>query len=494
MTFSLIKRAWQYHSRNHAATSNPRRILRQGYDGQHERSLTTRASDSTPSSSTLPKLELDEELKASIRKFDHMSPRPQNLQRILQVSSSASNIQEINSFLRDEFRIRCAERICMLDEQIPDFAEIPELQQVYSKHVASFVQMSNHNPGENDFLPVVRDIVERGRDIVPLLCKGMSRLITSSSRKEKAYDQKFTNKFMNEFLLNRIGSNVLMSQYLAVATGNDPPHPTSILDPHCNVTAICREAARTVQSLCYQETGYRPTIQVESHEQERGDLENFAFIPPVISYVLQELLKNSAVATAKKREQQKKQQQQYNKITSSGSSRGKAPDDEKISVIVCADNWRVMIHVADRAGGIPFESAPHVWSYLYSTRQRGKKQQQQQQQQLEEDEQQLLHGHQGTVAAATAAPGDNLNESSSTSSSPDNNNGATDLGGYGVGLPLSRLYASYLGGTINLVSLPGHGTHAYVFLPRLPEKMVETVPVRKTGWKTNNTYDGEFIL
>jgi len=72
--------------------------------------------------------------------------------------------------------------------------------------------------------------------------------------------------------------------------------------------------------------------------------------------------------------------------------------------------------------------------------------------------------------------------------------GATDLGGFGVGLPLSRLYASYLGGTINLVSLPGHGTHAYVFLPRLPEKMIESVPNRATGWEANKSYNREFIL
>lgn len=29
--------------------------------------------------------------------------------------------------------------------------------------------------------------------------------------------------------------------------------------------------------------------------------------------------------------------------------------------------------------------------------------------------------------------------------------------GYGIGLPLSRLHAKYLGGTLDLVSLPGFG-------------------------------------
>ena len=70
---------------------------------------------------------------------------------------------------------------------------------------------------------------------------------------------------------------------------------------------------------------------------------------------------------------------------------------------------------------------------------------------------------------------------------------ATNLGGFAVGLPLSRLFASYLGGTINLVSIPGYGTHAYIFLPRLPEQMLESVPIRANGWDSSN-HSQVFIL
>lgn len=391
--------------------------------------------------------ELDEALtRASIRKFDQMTPRPQNLRKILQYSSSASNIKEMNSFLRDEYRIRCAERICMLEEKIPCFAEIPELNKVYIRHVTNFAEMSNHLPAEvDDFIPVVRSIVNRGKDYVSLMCKGMARLIHNHNHQQQGgkseynFDEMFVNKFMNEFLLNRIGSNVLMSQYLAVATGDDPPHPTSIVDPHCNVAAICRETAEKVRNLCLQETGFCPHIHVESHEFDHEH--DFAFIPGVISYVIQELLKNSAQATAKK---YKKETKEATKTTSLQEK-----ENMTISVVICADKSRVMIHIGDRAGGIPFDHAQHIWSYLYSTK-------------------------------STAGRLESR--------------GATDLGGFGVGLPLSRLYASYLGGTINLVSLPGYGTHAYVFLPRLPENMVESVPIRATGWEANKSYNGEFIL
>ena len=48
--------------------------------------------------------------------------------------------------------------------------------------------------------------------------------------------------------------------------------------------------------------------------------------------------------------------------------------------------------------------------------------------------------------------------------------------GYGIGLPLSRLHARYLGGSLDLVSLPGYGVDAYLSLPRVDAELVETVP------------------
>ena len=52
----------------------------------------------------------------------------------------------------------------------------------------------------------------------------------------------------------------------------------------------------------------------------------------------------------------------------------------------------------------------------------------------------------------------------------------SELAGYGIGLPMSRLYARYLGGDLKIVSMPGYGTHAYVFLPRMSSDQVEHFP------------------
>lgn len=41
------------------------------------------------------------------------------------------------------------------------------------------------------------------------------------------------------------------------------------------------------------------------------------------------------------------------------------------------------------------------------------------------------------------------------------------LAGYGYGLPISRLYARYFGGDLQIISMEGYGTDAYLHLNRL---------------------------
>lgn len=86
----------------------------------------------------------------------------------------------------------------------------------------------------------------------------------------------------------------------------------------------------------------------------------------------------------------------------------------------------------DQAGGIPFSAAEKVWSYMYST--------------------------------ASAPEARSFDEQ------------GTPLAGYGVGLPLSRLYARYLGGALHLQSVPGVGTCAYLYLKRLDHEAREELP------------------
>ncbi|KAK4433826.1 [Pyruvate dehydrogenase (acetyl-transferring)] kinase, mitochondrial [Sesamum alatum] len=105
-------------------------------------------------------------------------------------------------------------------------------------------------------------------------------------------------------------------------------------------------------------------------------------------------------------------------------------DSDKIAPpvrIIVADGLEdVTIKVSDEGGGIPRSGLPRIFTYLYSTAKNPL------------DEQ------------------------------PDIDLGtATTMAGYGYGLPISRLYARYFGGDLQIISMEGYGTDAYLHLSRL---------------------------
>merc|ERR1712048_828688 len=142
----------------------------------------------------------------------------------------------------------------------------------------------------------------------------------------------------------------------------------------------------------------------------------FPYIPTYLFYVLVEVLKNSSRATVEKCKDFKQRTK-----------------ERPIVITVGANPSHVGIRIDDLAGGIPFQHADRVWSYMYTTASQS----------------------QGTKAFSEQG---------------------TPLAGYGVGLPLSRLYARYLGGSLNLMSLPGIGTSAYLHLKRIGTEAREEIP------------------
>ncbi|XP_031485348.1 pyruvate dehydrogenase (acetyl-transferring) kinase, mitochondrial [Nymphaea colorata] len=94
-----------------------------------------------------------------------------------------------------------------------------------------------------------------------------------------------------------------------------------------------------------------------------------------------------------------------------------------VRIIVADGIEDVTIKISDEGGGIPRSGLPRIFTYLYST-------------------------------ANTA-----LDEHSTADE--------VTMAGYGYGLPISRLYARYFGGDLQIISMEGYGTDAYLHLSRL---------------------------
>ncbi|KAI1242728.1 hypothetical protein IHE44_0000271 [Lamprotornis superbus] len=108
-----------------------------------------------------------------------------------------------------------------------------------------------------------------------------------------------------------------------------------------------------------------------------------------------------------------------------------SPTLSPIEVTVVLGKEDLAIKISDRGGGVPVRKIERLFSYMYSTAPR-----------------------------------------------PDMDDGRnTPLAGFGYGLPISRLYAKYFQGDLNLYSICGYGTDAIIYLKALSTESVEKLPV-----------------
>uniref|UniRef100_A0A670Z724 Protein-serine/threonine kinase n=1 Tax=Pseudonaja textilis TaxID=8673 RepID=A0A670Z724_PSETE len=108
----------------------------------------------------------------------------------------------------------------------------------------------------------------------------------------------------------------------------------------------------------------------------------------------------------------------------------KKPSLDPIEVTVVLGKEDLTIKISDRGGGVPVRIIERLFSYTYST-----------------------------------AP------------KPVMDNKNIPMAGFGYGLPISRLYAKYFHGDLNLYSISGYGTEAVIHLKALSAESVEKLPV-----------------
>jgi len=188
---------------------------------------------------TTTQKESDETLRAEILRYGDMPPHPVSLGDVLDCQES----HRVAKFLHTEFPIRCAERILMI-ETIPDWKNVAELADAHARHVKAFDDMLHvqRTSSLDEFTALAKSIVHGNKDIVPLMAKAMHQL---SQQDPEKFDAEFVDTFLNDFLLNRLGSNILMSQYLACSDCTDTcsSKTNGIIDPSCNVAEHCSETA-----------------------------------------------------------------------------------------------------------------------------------------------------------------------------------------------------------------------------------------------------------
>ncbi|OAA51988.1 kinase [Metarhizium rileyi] len=273
-------------------------------------------------------------------------------------------------------------------------------------------------------------------------------------------DPQDLDKFMNTILRSRISRRVIAEQHLSLTETFNSPYfsPGAKLSESdfigevfikCSAKDVITRCAKAVTALARSTNGPDvpiPDVNILGHLDA-----SFPYILSHIEYIVGELLRNSVQAVI---EQHQKQPD---------PSRPPPP----VEVTICEAQEHVIFRISDRGGGIPRPQLPYLWSFSKGP-QSAKRLENLGQVPRMAATMEELHVEDELGRADLKAPAAYQSSLSSLTSRPPNLR-------LGMGLPLSRVYAEYWAGSLNLHSLEGYGVDAFLQISRLGNKNEQLV-------------------
>jgi hypothetical protein len=210
----------------------------------------------------------------------------------------------------------------------------------------------------------------------------------------------------------------------------------------CKAKEVVERCGKVAQDLMSKTSGSSqiPAITVQGHTDA-----TFPYILSHLEYIIGELLRNSVQAVMEK----------YQDSTE---------PPPPIEVLVCETPQHVIMRISDQGGGIPREILPYLWSFSKGPRTQTRLEnlgqvpamaatmqelQVSHERKYADRESNFLSYHEGSLDTLTSRP-PNLR--------------------LGMGLPMSRVYAEYWAGSLELHSLEGYGVDAFLQISKLGNK------------------------
>lgn len=344
-----------------------------------------------------------------------------SLQTLLQFGKQAHDTAMADTlltsakFLARELPIRFAHRIVELDNLPHGLSQAPSIRRVSEWYKRSFediveAPVPTDARGEEAFTALLGRIFERHNPTLVFMAKGIFEFRRSVGvpfgHPMPAAIEDTVHNYLDVFFTSRVGIRTLISQHL---TMHQPrPHYVGIINTQTRPGSVIQTAIDDARAVCERVYGEVPTVEVV------GDVDFvFSYVPAYLHHIMFELLKNSSRAVVEK----------HGRGTS-----GRMPPI-KIILSASADSEDVVIKISDEGGGIPRSGMRRIFSYFYTTA----------------PPQFTLDNDEGPADFSREQP----------------------MAGLGVGLPLSRVFARYFGGDLQIISMEGYGTDAYLFLRRL---------------------------
>jgi hypothetical protein len=343
----------------------------------------------------------------------------------------------------------------------------PHISKIYNNYLHSLSTLLPYQQRqittleeEKQFTEVMADLVETHSDTIPVLARGFLECRKYISPVDVA-------RYLDRHLRARIGTRLIAQQHLALHFASQPLHdgnPSSaqrqatpsnyigVIDTVLRPATLVGTCEEFVAEICELKYGVRPHVIID------GEVEaSFAHVPVHVEYIITELLKNAFRAVVESGNEREPVEvtiaaapdvpdshvQDTPELATSdvevdfriGRETGESPGTSELFGALGSPYQCITIRIRDRGGGISPEILPHIWSYSFTT-----------------------YNNANNVSASDNGAIDALNAISGIGAN------TSTIAGLGYGLPLSRAYAEYFGGSIAVQSLWGWGTDVYLTL------------------------------
>ncbi|OJJ95454.1 hypothetical protein ASPACDRAFT_81932 [Aspergillus aculeatus ATCC 16872] len=375
--------------------------------------------------------------------------RPISLRQLTFFGRTLTESRLISSanYVRTELPTRLAHRLRDIQRLPYVVVANPHLSLVYELYYKAFERFRAipeiKTLDDNDhFCEILRKTLQEHLVVIPKLAMGVlecRELVTSE----------VLDHFMNTLLRARISRRVIAEQHLALTeTFNSPWHFPGSQDRSdlnadyvgevflkCNAREVVERCGKLAQDMMRQTSGSDkiPEITVQGHLEA-----TFPYMLSHLEYIIGELLRNSIQAVSEK----------YH---------GRPEKAPPIEVLICEAPQHVIMRVSDQGGGIPREVLPYLWSFNKGPHSNSH----------------LRNLGKVPAMAATlqelSVPTERKHADKETfrESSLDSLTSRRPDLRLGIGLPMSRVYAEYWAGSLELHSLEGYGVDAFLQISKL---------------------------
>lgn len=320
-----------------------------------------------------------------------------------------------SGFLRRELCVRLAQSAAQLHTLPHGWADRSPFREIINlhKHAIHSLESCPCPDGaaqDDEIANVFGDIFEELKTVgsVPTMLHGLQELIAEVNDQCREIPRE-VNRLLLDFFTLRTGMRFLMQHHMESRRGRRFGY-SGILQLSCNPAKVAQVAARDTSKLCQAALGQAPEIIVQGNVSE-----TLTYVPAVLQYMLTEILKNACRAVVERH-------------AHSGYH-------DVLPPVLCnieASEDGLTIRIRDEGCGMSGQQCERMWDFLYTTYKRSA----------------WNGGKAGTCQSGIGQSG--------------------VLAGYGVGLPLSRMYARYFGGDLVASSKEGRGTEVCIHLCRSP--------------------------